>query len=249
LGWASLEGAFYWKGRDNKKCKPSWNCASAFGGGHPRTCGMRANGRHRNYWLIRMVSGGKIGRLSADPHLASNKRSFSAGATDCGCLVQFASKKETVTGRESVCYYGCGYPEVTPCAQNGPSISGFRPSKNICVIGDCAPNAAYPGAKVIPAGCRRQPENSDRGVLKPEGGEQQFLQGFVVFSYIVSQVPRYFGAANLPTPKICPATPCPAGYRPRAYYYPGRRGAGQKRGVDKTHSFSQASVDHGLEVE
>jgi hypothetical protein len=56
--------------------------------------------------------------------------------------------------------------------------------------------------------------------------------------------------ANLPTPTICPASPCPAGYPAGAYYYPAGAALANNAVWNTTHWFSQGiSSYHGLEVD
>jgi hypothetical protein len=56
--------------------------------------------------------------------------------------------------------------------------------------------------------------------------------------------------ANLPTPTICPASPCPAGYPAGAYYYPPGAALTNNAVWNTTHWFSQGiSSYHGLEVD
>jgi hypothetical protein len=56
--------------------------------------------------------------------------------------------------------------------------------------------------------------------------------------------------ANLPTPTICPASPCPAGYPNGAYYYPAGAPLSNKAVWNTTHWLSQGiSSYHGLEVD
>jgi hypothetical protein len=55
---------------------------------------------------------------------------------------------------------------------------------------------------------------------------------------------------NLPTPTICPASPCPTGYPPGAYYYPTGAALANNAVWNSTHWFSEGiSSYHGLEVD
>jgi hypothetical protein len=56
--------------------------------------------------------------------------------------------------------------------------------------------------------------------------------------------------ANLPTPTICPAAPCPSGYPAGAYYYPSGAALANNAVWNTTHWFSEGiSSYHGLEVD
>jgi len=56
--------------------------------------------------------------------------------------------------------------------------------------------------------------------------------------------------ANLPTPTICPASPCPAGYPAGAYYFPTGAALANNAIWNTTHWFSEGiSSYHGLEVD
>jgi hypothetical protein len=56
--------------------------------------------------------------------------------------------------------------------------------------------------------------------------------------------------ANLPTPTICPASPCPAGYPAGAFYYPSGSPLANNAVWKTTHWFSEGiSSYHGLELD
>jgi hypothetical protein len=134
--------------------------------------------------------------------------------------------------------------------QNGPYNTVFA-VKNL-PFSSIAPDAAYSGVKAIPSGV--QPD------LRTPTVESWSLKIEQELSTNTSLAVSYIGShgyhellsadANLPTPTICPASPCPAGYPVGAYYYPSGAALANKAVWNTTHWLSQGiSSYHGLEVD
>jgi hypothetical protein len=134
--------------------------------------------------------------------------------------------------------------------QNGP-FNTVLAVKNI-PFSSIAPGAAYSGAKVVPSGV--QPD------LRTPTVESWSLKIEQQISSNTSLGVGYIGShgyhtllsvdANLPTPTVCPASPCPVGYPKGAIYYPANSPLQNNAVWNTTHWFSQGiSSYNGLEVD
>jgi hypothetical protein len=115
-----------------------------------------------------------------------------------------------------------------------------------------SPDATYSGAKVIPSGV--QPNLKTPTVeswnLKIE--RELFAHTTIGVGYVGSHGYHELLSldANLPTPTICPASPCPVGYPTAALYYPSGAALANSAVWNTTHWFSEGiSSYHGLEVD
>jgi hypothetical protein len=134
--------------------------------------------------------------------------------------------------------------------QNGPFNTVYA-VKSIA-FSSIAPGATHTDAKVIPSGV--QPD------LQTPTVESWSLKIDQELSPNTSLGVSYIGShgyhellsldANLPTPTICRASPCPAGYPAGAYYYPPGAALANKAVWNTTHWFSEGiSSFNGLEVD
>ncbi len=134
--------------------------------------------------------------------------------------------------------------------QNGPYNPVFA-AKNIS-FSAITPEATYPGSKVIPSGV--QPDLKTPAVLSWSLKVEQQLSPNTSVSVGYSGSHGYHELlsldANLPSPTICPALPCPAGYPDGAFYYPAGAALQNSAVWNTTHWFSQGiSSYNGLEFD
>jgi hypothetical protein len=134
--------------------------------------------------------------------------------------------------------------------QNGPYNTLYA-VKSIPFSG-ISPDSNYRNAKVIPSGV--QPNLKTPTVeswnLKIE---HQFLANTTLgIGYVGSHGYHELLSldANLPSPTVCPALPCPAGYPNGALYFPSGAALANNAVWNTTHWFSEGvSSYHGLEVD
>jgi Carboxypeptidase regulatory-like domain len=134
--------------------------------------------------------------------------------------------------------------------QNGPYNSVFA-VKNIS-FAKITPDSTYAGSKVIPSGV--QPDLRTPTVLSWSLKIEQQLSTRTSLSVGYSGSHGYHELlsldANLPSPTICPVSPCPAGYPKGAYYYPADATLQNNAVWNTTHWFSQGiSSYNGLEFD
>ena len=245
LSWRSFEGAFY--AEDVIKVTPSWELRVGFRG--ESTSGWNeAYGRASNYAFdsngviqTQPVVGGSA--------LAVNNAKFLPAPRIGTAWSPFASKKTVIRAGFGI-YYALLDNLSYRLDQNGPYNTVFA-VKNL-PFSSIAPNGAYSGVKAIPSGV--QPD------LRTPAVESWSLKIEQELSTNASLAVSYIGShgyhellsadANLPTPTICPASPCPAGYPAGVYYYPAGAALANKTVWNTTHWLSQGiSSYHGLEVD
>ncbi len=134
--------------------------------------------------------------------------------------------------------------------QNGPYNTVYA-TKSI-PFSSISPDATYTGSKVIPSGV--QPNLQTPAVeswnLKIE--RELFAHTTIGVGYVGSHGYHELLSldANLPTPTICPASPCPTGYPNGTVYYPSGAALANKDVWNTTHWFSEGvSSYNGLAVD
>ena len=134
--------------------------------------------------------------------------------------------------------------------QNGPFNTVYA-VKSI-PFSSISPTAAYPKSKVIPSGVQPnlQTPTVESWDLKIE--RQIFSNTVLGVSYVGSHGYHELLSldANLPSPTVCPAAPCPAGYPVGALYFPPGAALANKAVWNTTHWFSEGiSSYHGIELD
>lgn len=245
LGWRTLEGAAY--AEDAIRVTPSLEVRLGFRA--ELTNGWNeSNGRASNYLFD------QNGIISTNPVVGgsvftANKATFLPAPRAALAWAPFASKKTVVRAGFGV-YYALLDNLSYRLDQNGPFNTVYA-VKGIA-FSAITPGATYSGSKVIPSGVQpdlRTP-TVDTWSLKVE---QQFTPSTTLsVGYVGSHGYHEFLSvdANLPTPTICPAAPCPAGYPNGTLYYPSGAALENKAVWNTTHWFSQGiSSYHGLQVD
>ena len=245
LSWRSTQAAVY--AEDAIKINPSLEVRIGFRAEF--TNGWNeAHGRASNYAFD---PNGVILTTPAvgDSALAVNNAKFLPAPRVAIAWAPFASKKTVVRAG-----FGLHYALLDNLSyrldQNGPFNSVFA-AKNIA-FSSIAPDATYSGSKVIPSGV--QPD------LKTPTVESWRLKIEHQLTPVTTFAVGYVGShayhellsvdANLPTPTICPAAPCPTGYPDGAFYYPAGAALQNSAVWNTTHWFSEGiSSYHGLEVD
>jgi hypothetical protein len=244
LGWRSLEGAVY--AEDTIRLKPSFELRVGFRGEF--TNGWNeANGRASNYLFD--SSGIILGQPSVGGSAFSENHAKFLPAPRIGFAWSPFGTKTVIRGGFGL-YYALLDNLSYRLDQNGP-FNTVLAVKNI-PFSAIVPGAAYDGAKVIPSGV--QPD------LRTPTVESWSLKIERELSSSTSLSVGYIGShgyhgllsvdANLPTPTICPASPCPAGYPNGAIYYPANAPLANSSVWNTTHWLSEGiSSYNGLEVD
>ncbi len=245
LSWRSTEAAFFFQ--DAIKINPSLELRLGFRS--ESTNGWNeAHARASNYAFD------SNGVILTDPVVGSS--AFAVNNAKFLPAPRVAVAWSPFEGRKTVIRSGFGlyYALLDNLSyrldQNGPFNPVFA-VKNIA-FSSIAPDANYPGSKVIPSGV--QPDLKTPTVLSWSLKIEQQLSTNTSLGVGYAGSHGYYELlsldANLPAPTICPASPCPAGYPDGAYYY--RSGAALQNSAvwNTTHWFSQGiSSYNGLEFD
>jgi hypothetical protein len=245
LSWRSIQGAFFVE--DAVNVNSSLELRFGFRG--ESTNGWNeAQGRASNYAFD---SNGVIGTnpVVGRSALAVNNAKFLPAPRIGIAWAPLPSKKSVVRAG-----FGLHYALLDNLSyrldQNAP-FNTVIAVKNVA-FSSIAPDSSYPGAKVIPSGV--QPGLKTPTVASWNLKIEQQLSPNTSVSIGYSGSHNYHTLlsldANLPSPTICPASPCPAGYPDGTLYYPSGAALANNAVWNTTHWFSKGiSSYNGLEVD
>lgn len=244
LSWRSTEGALF--AADSIKLKP--NLELQLGFRFESTNGWNeAQDRASNYAfengviLTQPVVGGSA--------LAVNNAKFLPAPRAALAWSPFGSKKTVVRAGFGT-YYALLDNLSYRLDQNGPYNTVYA-VKGI-PFSEISPSASYSGAKVIPSGVQPNLQTPTVETWSLKAERQIWWNTTLGVGYVGSHGYHELLSldANLPTPTICPASPCPAGYPDGILYYPSNAPLANKDLSNTTHWFSEGiSSYHGLAVD
>jgi len=245
LGWRTTEGAAF--AEDAIKLKSNLEIRLGFRAEF--TNGWNeAQGRASNYAfdasgtiLTNPVIGGSA--------FAENNAKFLPAPRVAVAWSPFGSQKTVIRAG-----FGTYYALLDSLSYRLDQVAPFNTvyaAKNI-PFSSISPDATYAGAKVIPSGVQPnlQTPTVETWSLKIE--RQLFSGTTIGIGYVGSHAYHELLSldANLPTPTICPAAPCPTAYPAGTLYYPSGAALQNNAVWNSTHWFSEGiSSYHGLEVD
>jgi hypothetical protein len=245
LGWRSLESAFY--AEDAIRVRPSLELRIGFRA--ESTNGWNeVEGRASNYLFDAngvILTQPAVGNSA----FAKNNARFLPEPRVGLAWSPFASKKTVV--RAGFGEYHALLDNLSYRLDQDAPFNDVFAVKNIA-FSSIRPSTTYTGAKIVPSGV--QP-----GLLTPTVQswslkiEQQIAPSTsLAVSYIGSHGYHELLSvdANLPSPTICPASPCPSSYPAGILYYPSGAALRNNAVSNTTQWFSEGvSAYHGLEVD
>jgi hypothetical protein len=245
LAWRTLESAIY--AEDTIRLKPSFELRVGFRAEFSNGWN-EAQGRAANYLFDAK------GVIDSQPTVGAsafteNRAKFLPSPRIGFAWSPFGSQKTVIRGGFGM-YYALLDNLSYRLDQNGPFNTVFA-VKNI-PFSAIAPGPTYEGAKVIPSGV--QPDLATPTIeswsLKIE--REIFSGTSLSVGYVGSHGYHTLLSAdvNLPTPTICPASPCPAGYPNGTIFYPANAPLANNSVWNTTHWLSEGiSSYNGLEVD
>jgi hypothetical protein len=245
LGWRTTEGAVF--AEDAIKIKP--NLEVRFGFRAEFTSGWNeSQGRASNYAFDAngtILSNPVIGSSA----LAENNAKFLPAPRVAVAWSPFGSQKTLIRAGFGT-YYALLDNLSYRLDQNGPFNTVYA-VKSIA-FSSISPDSAYPKAKVIPSGVQPNVQTPTVETWNVKIEREVFAGTTLGVGYVGSHGYHELLSldANLPTPTICPAAPCPAGYPDAALYFPAGAALRNNAVWNTTHWFSEGiSSYHGLEMD
>jgi hypothetical protein len=244
LSWRTTEGAGY--AEDAIKLKS--NLEVRLGFRFESTNGWNeAQGRASNYLF-------PDGVIATQPTvtgsaLAVNNAKFLPEPRAAIAWSPFGSKK-TVIRAGFGAYYALLDNLSYRLDQNGPYNTVYA-VKNIA-FSSIAPDATYTGSKVIPSGVQPDLQTPTVQTWSLKIEREIWSNTTLEVGYVGSHGYHELLSldANLPTPTICPASPCPTGYPDGTLYYPSGAALANNKVWNTTHWFSEGiSSYNGLQVD
>ena len=244
LSWRTSEGALF--AEDSMKIEP--NLELQLGFRSESTNGWNeAQGRASNYAFEEGVI--LTQPVVGDSALRVNNAKFLPAPRAALAWSPFGSKKTVVRAGFGT-YYALLDNLSYRLDQNAPYNTVYA-AKNI-LFSAIAPSASYTNAKVVPSGVQPnlQTPTVESWSFKIE--RQIWSNTTLGVGYVGSHGYHELLSldANLPTPTICPSSPCPTGYPDGTLYYPSGAPLANNNLSNTTHWFSEGiSSYNGLEID
>lgn len=245
LGWRSLEGAAFVE--DAIKLKPNLELRLGFRAEF--TNGWNEDqGRASNYAFD------SKGVILAQPvvsssALAVNNAKFLPAPRVALAWAPFGSTKTVVRAGFGT-YYALLDNLSYRLDQTGPFNTVY--AVKTVPFSSISPDATYSAAKVIPSGVQPNLQTPTVESWNLKVQRQIFSNTTLAVGYAGSHGYHELLSldANLPSPTVCPASPCPAGYPAGTLYFPSGAALANRAVWNTTHWFSEGiSSYHGLEVD
>ncbi|MGB9446013.1 MAG: carboxypeptidase-like regulatory domain-containing protein [Candidatus Acidiferrum sp.] len=244
LGWRSTEAAGFVE--DTIKLKSNLEVRLGFRA--ESTNGWNeSQGRASNYTFPNGIISTDL--VVGNSALAVNNAKFLPAPRAALAWSPFGSRKTVIRAGFGT-YYGLLDDLSYRLDQNGPHNTVYA-VKSI-PFSSISPDSTYSGAKVIPSGVQPNLQTPTDQSWNLKVDRELFANSVLSVGYVGSHGYHELLSldANLPTPTICPASPCPTGYPDGTLYYPSGAALANPAVWNTTHWFSEGiSSYYGLQVD